>query len=48
MKKGKAWLSCVASALLPVLACGAESEDLSGLSLQELGNLRMADQRVQK
>jgi iron complex outermembrane receptor protein len=36
---GKGLLSCTAAALLPVLACGAQGEDLSGLSLQELGNL---------
>lgn len=48
MEKGKGWLTRVAAALLPVLACSAESEDLSGLWLQDLGNLRMADQRVQK
>jgi iron complex outermembrane receptor protein len=38
---GREWLSCMAAAMLPILACGAESEDLSGLSLQQLGDLQV-------
>jgi iron complex outermembrane receptor protein len=38
---GKGWLSCTAAALLPVLAWGGEADDLSSLSLQELGNLQV-------
>jgi hypothetical protein len=26
---GKGWLSCIAAAVLPMLACGAEGEDLA-------------------
>jgi iron complex outermembrane recepter protein len=38
---GKGWLSCTAAALLSPLAWSTESGDLSGLSLQQLGNLQI-------
>jgi iron complex outermembrane recepter protein len=41
MEIGKSWLYCIAAAALPILATGAESEDLSRLSLQELGSLQV-------
>lgn len=41
MAKGAGWLSCIAAAMLPVINFGAESEDLSGLSLEELGSLQV-------
>jgi iron complex outermembrane receptor protein len=41
MGNGKGWLSCIAAAALPMLAMGAQSEGLSDLSLQKLGNLQV-------